>query len=144
MTTPTTLTPRESKTMISPFRRMLSDAFNTLDSNDFLSSFDNFDFKLNNYYFKEEDDHYLLMIPVPGVKKENSNEVFNVEQTNDSIKVEIDTKEYSPVEQKKTLNFSLDYFNISTDSDIKASYDDGLLTLKITPKQPKKSKIEIN
>jgi HSP20 family protein len=101
---------------------------------------------------KDKNDHYEITAELPGIDKKNlsvklENGVLTIEASHDEEKTE--EKEGRVIRKERRTGKFVRSFTLGSDvkeSDIKASFKDGLLTLsapKAKPHQPESRRIEI-
>jgi HSP20 family protein len=99
--------------------------------------------------FKEQEDFYLVTAELPGVKKEQINlEVFpnfvTITITNMEHYSE-ENKNNQVIRKKQSMNRSsrtIPFPSLVNDKDVKASYKDGLLQIKVEKQTGRKISIE--
>ncbi|MCA1054595.1 Hsp20/alpha crystallin family protein [Rossellomorea aquimaris] len=125
-----------------PMRGMLQsiDEFFTSAANPFQS------FPVN---LKEHDHHYLIVAELPGVKKEQINlEVFPNFVTitiTDMLHYTEENEKHQVIKSKQTMNRSsrtIPFPSVVNEKDVKASYKDGLLQIKVEKQSGKRISID--
>ena len=101
------------------------------------------------YDIIEFDDHYIINVEVPGVKKDD----INIEVVDDTLHITSDgvgdtySESYKYVKQRRKVDRSINIsvgMDDSIDSDsISATCEHGLLVVKLSLKNKEKKKIEI-
>ena len=102
---------------------------------------------------KDADDHYEITAELPGIPKENihvhvNEGILTLEAENSQEDKE--EKEGKIIRQERRYGKFMRSFNLGADvqeSDIKASFKDGVLTLeapKVTEKEPERRRIEVD
>lgn len=90
----------------------------------------------NGFLLDNEKQEYVFELPIPGVKKEE----VDVSVSDKTLKIKVNTKSKHFTGQK-VYNFTYDVLDLKT---IKASIENGLLTVRCYPKvKTETKKIEI-
>jgi HSP20 family protein len=99
--------------------------------------------------FKEHDEYYLVTAELPGVKKEQINlEVFPNFVTITVTNLEIYSEENEKnqvIRRKQSMNKSsrtIPFPSVVNEKDVKASYNNGLLQIKVEKQSGRKINIE--
>jgi HSP20 family protein len=99
--------------------------------------------------FKENDDYYLITAELPGVKKEQINlEVFPNFVTITVMNMELYSEENTKsqvIKRKQTMNRSsrtIPFPSVVNEKNVKASYKDGLLQIKVEKQSGKRISID--
>jgi len=96
----------------------------------------NYFYDATNYSFKEDGENYLLSIDLPGIKKAELNVSISKQETANVLSIKSENKE-----RKYNQEFKLS--NKIDEKSIKASLSEGVLKIKMKPKDEASSKHKV-